>query len=182
MLSHRVARPLLAGTFIVGGLDAFLHPDTKIGKAESVTTPLTRVLGLSEDSRTLVRVNGGLQIGAGVLLAMGVLPRSMATSLAMSLVPTTLAGHAFWNERDATTRNAQRLQFLKNASMLGGLVFAATDTDGRPSVSWRAHRAMGRMAKKIDDAAKKIDQAAASAGDRASHVAHGIPSLSLPQR
>lgn len=173
MLSHRVARPLLAGTFIVGGLDAFLHPDAKIAKAEPVTTPLTRALGLPEDSRALVRVNGGMQIGAGVLLAMGVLPRSMATSLALSLVPTTLAGHAFWNEHDQPTRNAQRLQFLKNASMLGGLIFAATDTDGRPSVSWRAHRAFG-------DLATKIDHAASNASDRAARAAHALP-LPLPQ-
>lgn len=168
MLSHRLARPLLAGTFIAGGLDAFLHPDTKIGKAEAVTTPLTRSLGLPDDSRALVRVNAGVQIGAGVLLAMGVLPRSMAASLAMSLVPTTVAGHAFWNERDQSTRNAQRLQFLKNASMLGGLILAATDTDGRPSVSWRAHRAFGHIA-------KSIDTAATSAGERASRAAHAIP-------
>lgn len=171
MLSHRVARPLLAGTFIVGGLDAFLHPDSKIGKAESVTTPLTKALGLPEDSRALVRANGGMQIGAGVLLAMGVLPRSMAASLALSLVPTTLAGHAFWKETEPTKRSAQRLQFLKNASMLGGLIYAATDTDGRPSVSWRAHRAFGHLA-------KKIDSAASSASDTAARAAHALP---LPQ-
>jgi uncharacterized membrane protein YphA (DoxX/SURF4 family) len=183
MLSHRLARPLLAGTFIVAGLDAVLHPDTKVGKAEAVTNPMTRALGLPDDSKAMVRANGGIQVGAGVLLAMGVLPRSMAASLAVSLVPTTLAGHAFWNEQSPTTRNAQRLQFLKNASMLGGLILAATDTDGRPSVSWRAHRAMGRMAKKIDDAAKKLDSAATSvastASDRAAQAAHALP---LPQR
>ena len=39
---------------------------------------------------------------------------------------------------------AERIHFLKNASMLGGLILAATDLEGRPSLSWRAHRAAKR--------------------------------------
>ena len=66
----------------------------------------------------------------------------MAATLASSLVPTTLAGHPFWQETDPAVRSAQRVQFLKNASILGGLILAANDTDGKPSVSWRAHRAL----------------------------------------
>jgi uncharacterized membrane protein YphA (DoxX/SURF4 family) len=34
----------------------------------------------------------------------------------------------------------QRIHFLKNVSMLGGLILAATDTNGRPSLGWRAKK------------------------------------------
>ena len=168
MLTHRLARPLIAGMFISGGVDAFLHPDRKLEKAQAFTTPLSDALGLATDTTALVRFNGAVQAGAGVLLAFGLLPRLAATSLATSLVPTTLAGHRFWEESDPMARANQRVQFLKNASMLGGLILAATDTDGRPSVSWRAHRAFGHIA-------KSIDTAATSAGERASRAAHAIP-------
>ncbi len=100
MLSHRLARPLLAGMFVVGGIDALLRPESKVPKAEFVTSRLARTFGLPEDPKLLVRVNGGVQVGAGLLLAMGVLPRPMAASLATSLIPTTLAGHPFWQESD----------------------------------------------------------------------------------
>jgi putative oxidoreductase len=157
MLTHRLARPLIAGMFIAGGVDSFLHPDSKAGTARAVTTPLSNALGIAEDSVALVRFNGGVQVGAGVLLAVGLLPRMAATALATSLVPTTLAAHRFWEESDPTMRKGQRIQFLKNASMLGGLILAATDTDGRPSVGWRTRRALHQAA---DNVGRATDRAA----------------------
>ncbi len=69
----------------------------------------------------------------------------------MSLVPTTLAGHRFWDESDASSRAAQRIHFLKNVSMLGGLLIAADDTGGRPSIPWRIHEAMGHARDGLPD-------------------------------
>ena len=39
--------------------------------------------------------------------------------------PTTLAGHAFWTESDARKRKANRIHFLKNLGLVGGLLAAA---------------------------------------------------------
>jgi hypothetical protein len=50
----------------------------------------------------------------------------------------------------------QRIQFFKNVSMLGGLLLAALDTEGRPSLSWRAHRAAGYAAEKVGDVAGHV--------------------------
>ena len=61
--------------------------------------------------------------------------------LAASLVPTTIAGHRYWEVSDEPARTQQRLHFWKNVSMLGGLIIAAGDTDGQPGVAWRARRA-----------------------------------------
>jgi putative oxidoreductase len=65
-----------------------------------------------------------VQAGAGALLAVGVLPRLSALALAGSLVPTTLAGHAFWTFEDPALRKQQQIQFAKNVAMLAGLLYA----------------------------------------------------------
>jgi hypothetical protein len=67
------------------------------------------------------------------------MPRTSATVLAATLVPTTYAGHPFWEEKDRATRVQQRNAFLKNLGVLGGLLQAAVDTEGRPGVAYRMH-------------------------------------------
>ena len=111
--------------FVSGGLDALRNPEAKSQKADLVTLPLTSTLGLPDDPTFYVQVNGGVQVVAGVMLAAGAFSRLAAFALAASLIPTTLAGHRFWEESDAKGRAAQRIQFLKNAAMLGGLVLVA---------------------------------------------------------
>jgi len=114
-LSRVVARPLLASMFIAGGVDAFSNPDGKVKAAEAVTGPLTEsVPALASDPRTLVRINGGVQVGAGLLLASGRFRRIAAIALIGSIIPTTYAGHRFWEEPDDDTRAQQRTHFLKN--------------------------------------------------------------------
>jgi uncharacterized membrane protein YphA (DoxX/SURF4 family) len=135
---------MLAAMFLNGGIDAVRNPEGKVTRAARVTEPVSDVLGLDNDPATLVRVNGAVMIAGGALLALGRLPRVAALMLAGALVPTTIAGHAFWAETDETTRAQQRLQFFKNMSMLGGLLLAVADTEGRPSVAWRAKRAARR--------------------------------------
>lgn len=92
------------------------------------------------ENETYVRVNGAVQVGAGVLLAFGKLPRFASAVLAASLVPTTFAGHRFW-EAEGAERERQKIQFAKNASLVGGLILAAVDTGGSPGLAWRARRA-----------------------------------------
>ena len=140
-LSRRFARPLLASIFVVGGWDALWNPAGKAKKAEAVTEPLAEKAGVNGlDTETFVRFNGAVQIGAGILLAVGKFRRLAALALIGSIVPTTYAGHRFWEESDRTTRNQQKVHFLKNVGLLGGLILAAFDTEGEPSLAWRAKR------------------------------------------
>jgi uncharacterized membrane protein YphA (DoxX/SURF4 family) len=123
----RVASPLIASIFIRAGLDAALDPEGKVKKAEKVTQPLAEhVSVLPDDPETLVRLNGVTQVVAGAMLSLGLWRRLAATVLIASLIPTTLAGHRFWEELDEDARNAQMLQLLKNLGLLGGLVLVAT--------------------------------------------------------
>src|SRR3546814_20513833 len=69
------------------------------------------------------------------------MPRVAALTLAGSLVPTTLAGHAFWAESDPAAKKQHRLAFFTNASVLGGLLLAGADTEGKPGLAWRAGNA-----------------------------------------
>ena len=139
-LVRRVARPMLAAMFVVGGLDQLKHPGAKAKAARPLLDQATKA-GLPDDPELLVRANGVAMVGGGALLATGHVPRLASMVLAGSLVPTTLAAHAFWTESDPQTRAQQKIQFLKNLGLLGGVLLAAVDTDGRPSLAYRAHRA-----------------------------------------
>jgi uncharacterized membrane protein YphA (DoxX/SURF4 family) len=150
-LSRRIARPLLASIFIVGGLDAVRNPEGKSKKAEAVTGPLSEKFeAVPNDPEALVQLNGAIQIGAGVLLATGRFRRLASLALIGSIIPTTYAGHRFWEETDEVARAEQLMHFLKNLGLLGGLILAAMDTEGEPSLGWwakrRAHQLEGAVA------------------------------------
>jgi len=135
---------MLGAIFVYSGLESVRMPQKKVPQAASVVEPLLEELDLPGDTATWVRFNGAVQVAAGTALASGRFPRIAALALAASLVPTTLAGHRFWEETDEAGRVRQRIHFLKNVSMLGGLLLAADDTGGRPSIPWRIQRAAGR--------------------------------------
>lgn len=142
MLLRRIARPLLAAIFISGGIDELLNPGPKAEAAGPLLDKGQQALPIesSADAATLVQVDSAVKIGAGLLLALGKAPRLSAAALAASLIPTTVVGHAFW-EAEGDQRSAEQTQFLKNAGLLGGLMLAAADTHGKPSLAWRARRA-----------------------------------------
>ena len=143
-LLRAVARPMLGAIFVYSGFESARAPHTKVPQAAFVVEPLIDELALPGDTATWVRVNGLVQVVAGTALSAGRFPRVAALALAASLVPTTFAGHRFWDEADNAGRTRQRIQFLKNMSMLGGLLLAADDTGGRPSIPWRMGRATNR--------------------------------------
>jgi len=147
--SRAIARPLLAGMFIYGGLDEICHPASKVEAAEPVVRAITKRLGVELSTRDAVLANGLAQLVGGTFLAVSALPRLAATVLATSLVPTTFAGHRFWEQESEQARRGQRVQFLKNAAMLGGLLLAIVDTEGAPSVSWRARHRTRRVVERM---------------------------------
>ena len=113
---------MLAAPFIIGGVNALRAPAKMVPAAQEVGVPIAEQVGLPEDPETLVKINAGVQIGAGALLALGIFPRVASLALAATLVPTTLAGHRFWEAEDDAERTQQTIQVLKNAAMFGGLL------------------------------------------------------------
>ena len=123
--------------------------------SEPVVRPVAeRFPILPDKTEQIVRLNGGIQLAAGALLAAGWWPRLSAFALATTLVPTTLAGHRFWETEDKQERVEQRIHFLKNLSMLGGLVIAAADTAGNPSLAWRSRHAISSARHDVSLAAR----------------------------
>ncbi len=133
---------MLASMFIAEGVGALRDPKPRAALAEEVATPLAQRLPyLPEDPETLVKLNGAVMVGAGSMLALGRFPRLSALLLAISTVQTTITAHRFWEREDDKSQAEERLHFLKNVSVLGGLVLAAVDTEGKPGVAWRMRHA-----------------------------------------
>jgi putative oxidoreductase len=123
-----LARILSGAVYISAGYEAARAPGGRVGKASDTLSKIRGVLPLPVDDELIVRANGAAQLTAGTTLALGIKPRLSAAVLAASLLPTTIAGHAFWTIEDPLERRSQQLQFLKNMAMFGGLLFATIDS------------------------------------------------------
>ncbi len=162
MLVRRIARPLLAASFVYGGIDTLRNPQSRVPGARPVVEKVAEQadkqlpVQVPRDVEQWVRIDAGIKVGAGALFALGKLPRLSALALTASIVPTTLAGHRFWEHDDPKERFGQLSHFLKNLGLLGGLLLAAVDTEGRPSVGYRARRAARRA---TDSTEKSLDRA-----------------------
>lgn len=154
-------RPLLASSFVVMGYQVLRNPKPLQPAAAEVGVPIAESVGLPTDPLTLVNINAGVQVGAGLLLALGRMPRAASLALAASLVPTTLAGHRFWEKSDPEEQKTQLVHFLKNAGILGGLLMSALDTGGRPSVFWSSRRWISRTGHTIGSAAQSAGHSVA---------------------
>lgn len=115
-----LGRACLASMFISGGAASVRDPQPRAAKAEALGLP---------PSTLAVQANGAAMVVAGAALALGVLPRAAAGTLAALLVPTTIVGHAFWNESTAAGRTAQQIHVAKNLGLLGGLLLVLADQE-----------------------------------------------------
>ncbi len=154
-LVRRIARPLLAASFIGSGIDAVLHPMNRAERARPLMDRVSPALGLPRDPELLVRGNGALMAGAGVLLATGRAPRLSAAALAATAVPATLLDQPFWQQKDPERRRDERAILLRNLGLLGGVLLAAVDTEGQPGLAWRGRTAVARAEKSAHRAGRQ---------------------------
>jgi putative oxidoreductase len=157
-LLRAVARPMLASIFVFGGAMALKSPGPRAAKAQPTADLIKKAVpSLPVDGSNLTRVNGAVQLVGGLALASGRLPRLAAFALATTLPPTTIAGHRYWDESDPAARANQRIHFLKNVSMTGGLLMATLDPEPHKKF-------IGRRAK------DKVSGAASSVADQLDHL------------
>jgi putative oxidoreductase len=150
------ARAMLASVFVVSGVRVVLNPDPGAAAAKRVTDkvgPLIEKVDprLPTDARSLVQLKAGADVVAGLMLATGRLARPAAAVLAAGLVPTTFAGHPFWT-LPQPERTQHETHFLKNLALLGGLLLAAADTEGKPGLKYRTTHAVDRSQRSIQHA------------------------------
>lgn len=108
-----LARVLLSLPFVLLGWEAYQEPGRRAQAAEAIGIP---------EPQLAVKANGLTMVAAGIAMALGIFPRLAALTLIGSLVPTTYAGHRFWEFDETAQRTNQRIHFLKNVSMIGGLL------------------------------------------------------------
>ncbi len=147
---------MLAAVFVTSSIDVLRRPGPRVKVAAPVATKLAEPLPLPSDPEQLVKINATVQLVGGSLLALGRFPRLAATALAASLIPTTLAGHRFWDYDDPAQRSQQQIHFLKNVGLLGGLIVAILDTEGAPSLRWRAKRAADQARRRVSAATELL--------------------------
>lgn len=176
-LVRLLARPMLASMFVVGGVHAFKEADKMAPKAKPVYDKVVPAAQkavpqapIPSDTETLVKANAVAQVAGGLLLATGKFPRLSANVLAVSLVPTTLAGHRFWEETDPAAKANQKVHFFKNVSMLGGLLLAGVDTQGKPGLAWRVQHGAKTARREAKHAKKAARREAKRAGTSAKSV------------
>lgn len=154
-----LARVLLSGIFLASGVRQLRNPEQHVQQAKPVTDRITPLLEqaaptLPSDTETLVRANGAVHLVGGLLLATGHFTRPASLLLAGSLIPTTLAGHPFWTQDDPEARANHQVHFMKNLGLVGGLLLAAADTQGRPSLRWRAGHRIGHSRRSVQRAVR----------------------------
>jgi len=166
MLIRRIARPMLSAAFISRGVESLRSPKPAADAARPTLEGLSKLpdpvgTRVPSNAETVARINAAVQIGGGLLLATGKLPRLASAALAASVVPGSLGGHMFWNQSDPGRKADERRAFLTDVSLIGGLIIAAVDTEGKPSLGWRGRRA----AHKVSDAvAAALPAGAATSG------------------
>lgn len=163
-----IARPLLASSFIVSGVNQVRQADQTAESLSLVVKPVAQALpNVSE--KNVARGLGAAQILAGALLALGKLPRLAGFVLTLTSGLKTVAEFSAADTSTPSARAHQRSQLLKNISLTGGVLLASVDTAGRPGLAWRAeHLAQSSTRagrKQLERTAKQVQKQAKKAGN-----------------
>ncbi len=122
-----VARILLMILFVVSGWAKLTGFEGTVGYMSSLGAP-TPTLAAA--------VAVLMEFFVAIVLILGFYTRPLAFLFALFVLGTALIGHPFWNMVDPE-RSANMTQFLKNLSIIGGLLLLAVSGPGRFSLDGR---------------------------------------------
>jgi putative oxidoreductase len=123
-----VGRLLLALLFIPAGISKISGFEGTVGYIASVGLPLPALAAIGTIA---------LEIGAGLMLAVGWKARWAALALAGFTLLATILFHNFW-AMPADKAFVQQLMFFKNIAVVGGLLVVAAFGAGRLSLDGRS--------------------------------------------
>lgn len=112
-----LARVLMAAIFLVNGFGII---DQSLATHEMIARGVPANL-----APALILAGRAVQIFAGLGLAFGQYRRICAVALILFLIPATLIAHSFWLS-PSQLFSIQLVNFLKNLSMIGGLLLIAS--------------------------------------------------------
>jgi putative oxidoreductase len=125
-----IARILIGAIFLVSGLAKLADPAGAVGYMTKAGIPAADVL---------VYVAGFAEILGGLAVISGFLARVGAIGLFVFMAITTLTMHAFWNF-EGQEMAMQNVQFMKNLSIMGGLLMLWATGPGRFSIDAKVRR------------------------------------------
>ncbi|QXH53634.1 DoxX family protein [Pseudomonas fakonensis] len=119
-----LARVLLMILFVLAGWGKLTGFEGTVGYMTSLGAPMPTLAAA---------VAVIMEFVVGILLILGFYTRPLALLFALFVLGTALIGHPFWNMVDPE-RSANMTQFLKNLSIIGGLLALAVSGPGRFSL------------------------------------------------
>jgi putative oxidoreductase len=119
-----VGRVLLAVMFIISGWGKITDFSGNVGYIASQDLPMPQVLAV---------IAIVIELGAGLAIAFGWKTRWAALAMVVFLVVITPIFHGFWNV-PADQAMAQQINFMKNLSILGGMLVLFAWGPGRYSL------------------------------------------------
>jgi len=119
-----VGRILLAVIFILSGFQKIGGFEGTVGYIASKGLPLPQLVAIG----TII-----VELGGGILLAIGYKARWAALALAVFTLLAALLFHNFWAVEAAQKMN-QQINFMKNLAITGGMLMAFAFGPGRYSV------------------------------------------------
>jgi putative oxidoreductase len=114
-----IGRILLALIFIISGFNKIMDWGGTLGYMASKGLPMTDIL---------LALTVFIELGGGLMIALGLYARWAATAIFLFLIPVTLIFHPFWIDPE------QMNDFLKNIAIMGGMLYIMTYGSGSYSV------------------------------------------------
>jgi len=162
-MTRALARPLLASWFVFGGVRAALEPQKGAEAARPVVAPLLREAGIDVPMETLVRAHGIATAATATILALSRSPRTAGVALTGLAAVTVATATPFWRMEEGAEREAALEQFMKNLSLLGGAMLAATAGHSAGHIKRKkAHKAKAAEKAKAKKAAAKASSKSGS--------------------
>ncbi len=175
-----VARSMLASYFVINGVKALRHPEDYLPDAQPIADRVLPLISanvpdsargyLPEDAVGLVKCNGALQIAGGLSLATGLGRRLGAGVLAVTMLPHVLAANPL-KAKSGADRAAVQSQLGKNVALLGGVMLAAQDTEGKPTIAWRVRTQKQLLAKEAARRKAELERDARGTAEDAARLA-----------
>ena len=123
-LAAFVGRIFLALIFVVSGVGKITGYAGTAAYMASKGLPLVEIL---------LPLTIAVELGGGLLLALGWKARWAAAALFLFLIPTTLIFHQFWGI-EPKLAHMQKIHFLKNVAIMGGMLMVLAIGAGAWSV------------------------------------------------
>lgn len=162
-LLRRLARPALAAPFIWEGVQTFRSPERELDVAPAAFAQADKVLASSApsfvNSRNILRAGGAVAAVAGVLYATDRAPRLAAGTLLLTTTVGLAGRKKIWELR-GTELTDEIQAILTDAGLLGGLMIALVDREGRPSLGYQVGKLVERTQKRAIDEKENLEKQA----------------------